>query len=187
MVKVVREAAVRPAAVVAALVGGALLLTAAPAGAVAAAPGGGDGGARATAAASGRNDFGPYGYRGVKLGMTAKQAKATGKIKLKLRDGCSGWDYKAHPNPADHVSLYISPRRGVAVIFAPKGVRTPRGIGVGATLRQVKKVYPRVREEISGWYATVPGNRKAYYYFGVNERGKLEELGLGLKNQDCVS
>jgi hypothetical protein len=32
----------------------------------------------------------------------------------------------------------------------------------------------------------VPGNRKAYYCFGVNERNKVESLGLGLNTQDCV-
>lgn len=167
---------------VAALVGNAILMVAAPATAVAAAGPSADG-----AAVSAKGTLGPYGYRGVRLGMTAKQAKATGQIVLKRRDGCTGWDYKAHPNPSDEVSIYISTKRGVAVIFAPKGVQTPRGIGVGATLRKVKKAYPGVREGFNGWHVTVPGNRKAAYYFGVNERGKVEALGLVLKNQDCVS
>ncbi|MFD1540787.1 hypothetical protein [Nonomuraea guangzhouensis] len=150
---------------------GAALVIASPAGATAAAPG----------------TFGPSGYGGVKLGMTAKQAKATGKIVLKMSGYCSGWDYKAHRNPKDEIGLYISKKRGVAVIFGQGGVRTPKNIGVGSTLSQVKKAYPNVKEQESGWYATVPGNSKAYYYFGVNQRNKVEQLALGLKTQDCVN
>jgi hypothetical protein len=156
---------------------GATLMVASPAGATAQTP--------ATGTAPGA--FGPYGYGGIKLGMTAKEAKATGKIVLKWRDNCTGWDYKSHRNPKDEVSLYISKKHGVAVIFAPTGVRTPKGIGAGSTLRQVKKAYPHVKKQISGYYATVPGNRKAYYYFGVNGRNKVEQLGLGLNSQDCVN
>ncbi|WP_250904767.1 hypothetical protein [Nonomuraea sp. NEAU-A123] len=149
----------------------AALVIASPAGATAAAPG----------------TFGPYGYGGVKLGMTAKQAKATGKVVLKMRGYCAGWDYKAHRNPSDEVGLYISKKRGVAVIFGWRGVRTPKGVGVGSTLSQVKKAYPSVKKEESGYYATVPGNPKAYYYFGVNQRNKVEQFALGLKTQDCVN
>ncbi|WP_175598315.1 hypothetical protein [Nonomuraea rhodomycinica] len=157
----------------------AALAAAAPAPAAAAAP------APAVAAAPG--SFGPYGYGGVKLGMTAQQAKATGKIVLKWRDYCSGWDYKARPTPRDEVSLYISKKLGVAVVFAPRGARTPEGIAVGSTLHQVQKAYPKVKKEISGYYATVPGNRKAYYYFGVDQRNKVQTLVIGRYGQDCVN
>ncbi|WP_223167097.1 hypothetical protein [Nonomuraea sp. SYSU D8015] len=155
------------------LAGGALLVTGTPA-----------------LAQSAKPALGPYGYGQVKLGMSTKKAKATGKIVLKMAAGqgsCSGWDLKAHPTGKDRVGLYISKRVGVAVIFAPKGVRTPRGIGIGSTMKQVKKAYPGLKTSPGGIpYVSVPGNPKAYYAFFA-DKGKLEELALGLDTQDCVS
>ncbi|MEV0621967.1 hypothetical protein AB0I81_52215 [Nonomuraea sp. NPDC050404] len=158
----------------AALTGGALLLTGTPALAQTAAP-----------------TLGPHGYGQVRLGLSAQQAKATGKLKLKLAGSggaCSGWDLKAHPTGKDSVGLYVSKKRGVAVIFAAKGMKTPQGIGIGSTLKQIKAAYPKVKTPRDfNPYVSVPGNPKAHYTFGVNKKGKLEELSLALNTQDCVS
>ncbi|MFI6904326.1 hypothetical protein ACIBKY_23915 [Nonomuraea sp. NPDC050394] len=156
---------------VAALAGGALLLSGTP------------------ALASGPT-LGPYGAGKVKLGMSAKRAKATGKIVLKRsgeHGGCSGWDLKAYPTGKNSVGLYISRKRGVAVIFAGKGMRTPEGIGIGSTMRQVRRAYPKVRTSHGlNPYVTVPGNPKAYYTFFA-DKGKLEQLSIAVARQDCVS
>ncbi|RBQ15953.1 hypothetical protein DP939_33440 [Spongiactinospora rosea] len=133
--------------------------------------------------------FGPAGFAGVKLGVSAKAAKAGGKIRLKMAGGpgCSGWDLKAYPTGRDSVGLYISKKRGVAVIFAPKGVKTKEGIGLGSTYKQIKKAYPKVKKAASGYpYVTVPGNPKAYYSFLIG-KGKVYEMALGLHTQDCVN
>lgn len=158
---------------VAVLAGGALLITGTPALAQTAKPA-----------------LGPYGYGKVKLGMSTKKARATGEIVLKMAAGegsCSGWDLKAHPTGKNSVGLYISKQFGVAVIFAPKGVKTPRGIGIGSTMKQVKKAYPRLKTPLGGIpYVSVPGNAKAYYAF-FPDKGKLEGLAIGLDTQNCVS
>ncbi|MEV4108351.1 hypothetical protein [Nonomuraea sp. NPDC049695] len=133
--------------------------------------------------------LGPYGYGAVKLGMTVKQAKATGGVVQKMPGGggCSGWDLKKFPTPKDAVGIYISPRVGLAAIFAVKGMTTPEGITIGSTAKQVKAAYPRIKKDFHGFYViTVPGNKKAYYSFGVT-RGKVTEYGIALNKQDCFN
>ncbi|TDC98521.1 hypothetical protein E1292_35010 [Nonomuraea deserti] len=179
-------------ALVAVLAGGALIATGTPALAQTIRA------ARATPAGqategvgAAKTRLGPYGYGKVRLGMSAKKAGATGKVLLKMPLGggaCSGWDLKAHPTGRNSVGLYISKRRGVAVIFAPKDVRTPQSIGIGSTTKQVKKAYPRWKTAASGFLlASVPGNGKAYYAFFATKKGTVEELALGLDTQDCVN
>ncbi|GAT70042.1 hypothetical protein PS9374_05722 [Planomonospora sphaerica] len=158
----------------------ALGVAAAPAGAVArprpaAAP---------AASATSAGTFGPFGFGGVRLGMNAKKAKATKKIVFASGSGpCAAWDLKAYPSGA----LYISKKYGVAVIAAPKGVKTPRGIKIGSTGGQLKRAYPGVRRAVNGYAViTVPGNAKADYLFQLS-RGRVSEMVLALKSQDCAN
>lgn len=146
-------------------------------------------GATAAFAQSGPT-LGPYGYGDVKLGMTAKQAKATGAVVKKSdggKDGCSGYDLKKFPTGKDAVGVYISPKVGLAAIFAAKGMKTPEGIGFGSTSKQLKAAYPHIKKDAHGYdVVKVPGNKKAYYSFGVSH-GKVTEYGIALNTQDCFN
>jgi hypothetical protein len=173
-------------ATAAALAVGVALAGATPAGAAENAVASTAGSTGASAGAAVR--LGPYGYGAVKLGMSAKQAQKTGKIVKKLGgEGCTGWDLKAHRTPKDRVGLFISKKLGVAAIFAFKGVRTPEGVGIGSTMKQLKRAYPHIETPAGGFpVAKVPGNRKAAYYFLLSH-GKVYEMALTLKNQDCFN
>ncbi|WP_449064278.1 hypothetical protein, partial [Planomonospora algeriensis] len=144
--------------------------------------------AAAAASSTSADAFGPFGFGGVRLGMSARKAKATKKIVYISGSGpCTAWDLKAYPGGADSVDLHISKRRGVAVISAPEGVKTPRGIKIGSTAGRLKKAYPGVRRAANGYaVVTVPGNPKADYLFQLS-RGKVSEMILALKSQDCAN
>jgi hypothetical protein len=132
--------------------------------------------------------LGPNGYGSIKLGMTAGKAKATGAIvkkRSKTEGPCSTWDLKKFPTPKGSAGVYVSPTKGVSVIFAPKGVKTPQGIKIGSTLKQLKAAYPRVQKAADDVYRIkVPSNKKAQYVF-VLEKGKVADLYLALTKQNC--
>ncbi len=141
------------------------------------------------AVAQAKPALGPYGYGAVKLGMTAKQARATGEAVGKNPTGglCADWDLKKIPNAKNSVETYMSPSVGVAAIFAAKGMETPEGIKIGSTAKQLKAAYPRIKKNFHGYYTIkVSGNKKAYYTFEVT-RGKVASYGIALNKQDCFN
>jgi len=148
------------------------------------------GGAPAASAQAAKPTLGPYGYGALKLGMTVKQAKATGTIVLSQpgdKVACSSWNLKKFPIRENSVDVYISPKVGVAAIFSRKGMRTPEGIKIGSTFRDLKTAYPHIKKDYHGFYDTkVPGNKKAYYTFAVT-KGKVTQFGLALNDQDCFN
>ncbi|MEU7830532.1 hypothetical protein [Nonomuraea sp. NPDC049129] len=146
-------------------------------------------GVASPALAARKATLGPYGYGNLKLGMTASKARATGRIVHKaVGDSarCTGWDLKENPYGEYRVGVYVSKKRGVSMIVAPPGLKTPQGIGLGSSNAQLKAAYPGLRRGPGGYpTATVPGNKKAFYMFYVSHN-KVADMSLVLATQDCV-
>lgn len=138
--------------------------------------------------------LGPKGFGALRLGMTAKQAEATGLIVPftdELTDGCSGY---THLRASETAYVDYSGSTGIEVIVAYPGVRTPEGIKLGSSLAAVRAAYPDwyVRDSTTDekvytdgiGFADVPGNSSAVYRIDVTGK-KVKEITLQLKEQNC--
>ncbi|MEV6153848.1 hypothetical protein AB0L53_26230 [Nonomuraea sp. NPDC052129] len=146
-------------------------------------------GVASPALAARKATLGPYGYGNLKLGMNTKFAMRTKRIVPKAvgdNARCTGWDLKENPYGEYRVGIYISKKRGLSMIVAPPGLKTPQGIGLGSSNAQLKAAYPGLRRGPGGYpTATVPGNKKAFYMFYVSHN-KVADMSLVLATQDCV-
>ncbi|MEV0388528.1 hypothetical protein [Nonomuraea sp. NPDC050643] len=141
------------------------------------------------APAAQKRTLGPFGYGGIRLGMSEAKARATGLIVRKTINAptkCSAYDLKAQRYGGDRAGLFISKKQGVVTISAPSSVKTPQGIGRGSTPAQLRAAYPKLkRNTLYGTFATVPGNPKASYVFLVSKNMVLG-VTLLLTAQDCL-
>jgi hypothetical protein len=142
--------------------------------------------------------LGPKGFGALKLGMTSKQATATGLIVPWRGTEESGCSLSSHlrggtggGNGGNTGEVMLSGSTGVEVIDAYPGVDTPEGIHLGSTTAQMRKAYPDWTnfqdqdphaEGIGA--ADVPGNPQATYRIWT-QNGKVYELTLQLNLQNC--
>ncbi|MBO3744988.1 hypothetical protein J5X84_02835 [Streptosporangiaceae bacterium NEAU-GS5] len=135
--------------------------------------------------AQAKGTFGPRGFDGIKLGMSLKKVKATGKIthEAVTENGkCSLWEWKKHPDRG----VFTSKKLGVIGIVVAAKERTPQGVGLGTTKAKLKKIYPKIKfDKLSGQgILKVGGKPKAKYVFDI-EDGRIYQMNLGVVKDDC--
>ena len=137
--------------------------------------------------------IGPSGYAGLRLGMPADTAEASGPIVPNAQpvssSGCKGYDYRGSPNQPDHYSVLISNTYGVARIAGRSDAATPEGIAVGAPESDLKRTYPTQSDShgaVGEWIVPVPGNAAAQYWFIIRNQA-VAEIRLELTTQDCYA
>jgi len=156
--------------------------------------------APATAASLGKGlVLGPAGIAKIRLGMTADEANATGNIQYQPVWPTAGWTNCASLVTTEGAVFHFSRTHGLAGITAPDGVRTPEGIGMGATAAQMRAAYPKVRQldvgtpgrpvKAAGEYiAPVPGNAPASYRFLFDVKGvRFVSLVLNDQGEECAA
>lgn len=143
--------------------------------------------------------LGPDGYGALALGMTTREAKATGEVELNPRNGvgndidpfggadCRSFNLVNHPPAPDRESGAISPELGVALIDGD-GLETPEGIHAGSKLHEVRTTYPGTYQgrDSYSWYAPVPGHPDSRYHFFTYSDGTVYQLSLVDERQNCV-
>ena len=126
------------------------------------------------------------GYRGLEIGMTAKQARATGDLRFTSKGGtCRTFDLADHAHRKHRTDGYLSKAHGLVAVFARQGMTTARGIGIGSTRAEVEKAYPKATKNAQGfWVTPSSGTPKRYLELAVTD-GKVSVLGVVADAQDC--
>lgn len=133
--------------------------------------------------------FGPVGYAGVRLGMTAAQARAAGATfgTAGAAPGCRGFRLAHSAAAANEYDGWLSAKHGVVLIVSDvASAATPEGMRVGSTPAQVRAAYPDAEHAPDFWRAAVPGHAGTSYWWDY-AGGEVGALTLVRDDQDCVN
>lgn len=128
--------------------------------------------------------LGPDGIGPLQLGMTERQAVATGALG---RPTSRGGRCASYPVNGPGVTARISSADGITAFVAGSGVRTPEGIRIGSPRSAVRRAYgePNARTVMPGTSYPVPGNPGAVYRFSFDARDLVASITLRLSSGKC--
>ena len=126
--------------------------------------------------------FGPRGFDGIELGDSVAQVRAAGG--RTMHGTCSFLVLPSYEVQPTHTDGYVSDDGGVQAIFAPPGVRTAEGIGIGSTEAEVVAAYPAIGPRRHG-YRVLDVDEGVQYQFGFDEHHRVVELNTGFTPHPC--
>ncbi|GAA0464520.1 hypothetical protein Aca07nite_26420 [Actinoplanes capillaceus] len=134
--------------------------------------------------------FTPAGYGALKLGMSGKQALATGLVRNQSGSGDACSTFELIPAKRKGVSVVLSKRMGIVTIPAPAWVPTPEGIRAGSTVKQVQDAYSDLDGDVNDPLNTFPlianqndGDDSRYLIY--IEDGKVDAVFVERNGADC--
>jgi hypothetical protein len=156
--------------------------------------------------------LGPDGYGDLLLGMSWKDALASGELRQSAplsAAGCLRYAVvadtparKVPVSPTPNASgsapglppqpvvaeLVVSVRNGVVQVIAGPLLRTPEGVGVGTTKDVLQDAYPKLVAPPRGGaaVAAVVANPNAVYVFDLSATGVVTSFSLRLAKSDCL-
>ncbi|MEU4620992.1 hypothetical protein AB0G04_13565 [Actinoplanes sp. NPDC023801] len=145
---------------------------------------------RTTTADAAPTRFSRDGLGKLKLGMTEKQALATGLVANRSGDDrCS--TFELVPANWDGVAVVYSEVHGVVAIPGYGSISTPEGIRIGSTLAEVRAAYPDLDErllDVNGkvFAKRTDGDGSHYeFVFDDSRRKTVDFLSVGVDEPDC--
>lgn len=131
-------------------------------------------------------DFGPDQFQGLKLGMTAAQVTGThGTVLGGSADTCRGIVLPYLQEQTDRVDGYISPTKGLALLSARPGQKTPERIGLGSSTAKTKHTYPQGHLANGYWVVPLPGGSEYEFGLGGPDHSVSEAI-WAFSTQDCT-
>lgn len=130
--------------------------------------------------------LGPNGFLELRLGMSQKDALATGRITIgETANGCTGF-YLAMYGDGSGLGAhgYFSAGQGLSLIQGQDEMHTPEGIALGSSVARLHRSYPS--RSGSEALMTVGVSDRVNYFF-VSRDESVSHFGLSLADTPCLA
>ncbi|MFJ6670391.1 hypothetical protein ACIQMJ_04700 [Actinosynnema sp. NPDC091369] len=124
------------------------------------------------------------GYGPVKFGMTEQEVAATGLVAPAPGGECAAFTWTSDPGMVN--AVLVARGRGVVRIKLPSSGTTSAGIGVGATLAQVKAKYPVGELTHAGAYQVLMSGDVGWTYVFALDAERVVEIRMQRLTADCA-